>query len=121
MKQMIARIFVAVIALAVAFAALTCRKDQDAADHPPEKQIHITQNDLDAATLIVSAKDTGIIGDPYYANYPDSSISGRIRDLHASIPTSDSIVPGSVFVRKTYKYQNGIRGRLLHTTVMVKR
>ena len=121
MKHTIAGMFFAVVAVAVAVAALNCKKGQDAVDHPPEKQIHVTQDQLDAATLIVSAKDTGITGDPYYAAYPDSSISGRIRDLHASIPTSDSIVPGSIFVRKTYKYLNKVRGRLLNTTVMVKR
>ncbi len=121
MKQTIARGFFAVFAIVVAVTAVSCRKDKETADRPAEKQIHITQNDLDAATLIVSAKDTGITGDPYYAAYPDSSIDGRIRDLHASIPTSDSIVPGSIFVRKTYKYQNEVRGRLLNTTVMVKR
>ena len=121
MKQTIARIVPAVLAMAVTVVALNCKKNEDAADHPSENQFNITQSQLDAATLIVSARDTGITGDPYNAAYPDSSISERIRDVHASIPKGDSIVPGSIFVRKTYKYQNKVRGRLLNTTVMVKR
>jgi len=121
MTQKLSSVLVSLVAMVVAFATLTCKQDQSTVDHPPKQKIHITQDDLDGATLIVSPKDTGITGDPYFANYPDTSISGKIRDLHASIPTSDSIVPGSIFVRKTYAYQNKVRGRLINTTVMVKR
>ena len=121
MTQKLRSIPVSSVAMVLALTTLTCKQDQRAVDHPPKQQIHITQNDLDGATLVVSPKDTGITGDPYFANYPDTSISGKIRDLHASIPTSDSIVAGSIFVRRIYTNQNGARGRLLNTTVMVKR
>ena len=75
--------------------------------------IQITQAQLDAATIVYSPKDTGIVLDPYaaFVNPPlfndTTTRDKKIRYLTANIKAGDPIVPGTIFVRKKFDHLGG--------------
>jgi hypothetical protein len=107
-----------------AVAALTflsgCASDPIATTTDPA--FKITQAQLDAAKMVPSGQNLGITGDPFNAFGADTSTTlHKIRDLFCNTENSAPVQIGSVWVRRAYKYNAGVKGVLINDVVMVKR
>jgi hypothetical protein len=85
---------------------------------------NVTQEQLDAATILPTSQDTAITGDPFNG-FPNDTITAnhKLRDLFASIPINKNITVGTIMVRRAYYYPWGEdkRDSLINIVVMVKR
>lgn len=89
---------------------------------PTSSPPKVDQALLDSATNPISATSTDITGDPFSA-FSDNTATTKIRDLVSNIKEGEPIVPGTIFVRRAYKYDEATkkRGEPINFVVMIKR
>jgi len=104
----------AALLLSVSLFAWACQKTSDA-----EPDVLITQEQLDAATLLNASSDQHITGTPF-GHRDNDSTRFLIRDITSNIPAGASIKAGSIIAIKAYENQNGTRGKMVLCDVMVK-
>jgi hypothetical protein len=103
----------------LAFAA--CNPETTAPTVDPVPFV-MTQAHLDAAKSVGAARDTAIVGDPFNAFGTDTVTTlHKIRDLVCNTSPTSPVAVGSIWVRRAYKYNGGVRGTLINDVVMVKR
>jgi hypothetical protein len=99
-------------AIAVVIIAVFIGCSNDSTNTTPTV-IQITQAQLDAATIVYSPKDTGVVNDPYaaFVNPPlfNDTVTRdkKIRYMTANIKAGDAIVPGTIFIRKKFDNLGG--------------
>jgi len=85
----------------------------------PSSSFILTQEQLDAVTLVNQNTDLGITGTPF-GNRQNDSTRFLIRDIYSNVPVGQSLGVGSVVAIRAYEKKNGIRGRLKLIDIMAK-
>ncbi|PIQ20215.1 MAG: hypothetical protein COW65_16395 [Cytophagales bacterium CG18_big_fil_WC_8_21_14_2_50_42_9] len=81
--------------------------------------LFITQEQLDAVTLVHRSSDLAITGAPF-RNRNNDSTRFYIRDIFSNVPANQSLNTGSIIAIRAYEKVNNHRGKLKLVDIMVK-
>jgi len=91
---------------------------------PQVPAFNVTQEQLNHATILSSAQDTAIVGDPFNAFASDTfTTKHKLRDLFDNISLDKNVTIGTIMARRSYYYPwtQYKRDSLLNVVVMIKR
>lgn len=97
----------------------SCTKESAEPTPQQNQVILITQQQLNAATIVNQASDTLIIGNPFLER--EEAARNNFRDILTNFSRNKAIQPGNIIVIRNFTNNKGSRGSFLFTDVMVKR